>query len=190
MWLWLSMTLAAVGLVALSGPALAGGFAVTTLDQLPTTLRANESFPLGYTIRQHGVTPLPNVATRIVAQHPATGESIGFVGRPAGEPGHYVAEVRFPAEGVWLWQVEQGPFAPQQLGSVSVVGAPGDARADDRATLAGRLLAVPAVRSMLPLATVVALVLFAWRLVVLLLTARSTHPEMRRRAASGARLAS
>ena len=91
-----TIVLSLLGLIVLSSPALAGGFAVTTFDQLPAALRADETYRLGYTIRKHGLTPLPAIATRIVVQRPATGEAIAFVGTPDGEPGHYVAEVRFP----------------------------------------------------------------------------------------------
>jgi hypothetical protein len=163
-----SMVLVLLGLMVLSVPAFAGGFAVTTFDQLPTTLRADGTYRLGYTIRQHGMTPLPDIATRVVARRQETGQAVAFVGAASGAPGHYVVEVRFPTTGVWSWQVEQGPFAPQSLGSVSVLSGPPGPPDADLTTLAGHLSAVPALRAVLPLATALALVLFAWRLAPLL----------------------
>src|SRR5689334_10435627 len=91
------LLVALIATVALSAPALAGGFAVTTFDQLPATVRAQETYAFGYTVRQHGVTPLSGIDTRIVAQSSTTGETIAFDGAPRGEPGHYVAQVRFPS---------------------------------------------------------------------------------------------
>ena len=45
-------------LAALAPPALAGGWAVTTLDGAPAVFRAGQSQTVGFTIRQHGVTPV------------------------------------------------------------------------------------------------------------------------------------
>src|SRR5438105_3231222 len=104
-----STTLALFALVVLVLPGMAGGFAVTTFDELPTTFRAGETYRLGYTVRQHGVTPVQGVTTRIIAQQPATGTTVMVAGTAEGATGHYVATMRFPEEGVWLWQVEQGP---------------------------------------------------------------------------------
>ena len=160
-----SLVLALVGVVLLALPVLAGGFAITTFDQLPSSMHAHEAYQLGYTIRQHGITPVPGLATRIVAQLPSSAETAAFPGRPEGEPGHYVAEVRFPSAGAWQWQVEQGPFAPQQLGSVSVLAAAGAAPAVPRATSTVVELAV--ARVLLPLASAVAAAVFAWRLMIL-----------------------
>jgi hypothetical protein len=149
--------LATISAAALSAPAYAGGFAVTTFDQLPATVRAQETYAFGYTVRQHGVTPLSGIATRIVAQSSRTGETIAFEGAPQGEPGHYVAEVHFPSDGVWQWRVEQGPFGPQQLGTVSV-------SAPQSVLLEGW----PYARGVLAGAAILALLLFVWRVTILI----------------------
>ncbi len=109
-------------LLASAAPALAGGWAVTTLDTLPAGgLRAGETYRLGYTIRRHGQTPFDGATTEIRARLVATGEMVRFLGVPADGRGRYVAEVHFPAEGEWTWLVTQEPFAPQELGSLSVL---------------------------------------------------------------------
>ena len=160
-----SMLLAFFGLMCVSAPALAGGFAVTTLDGVPRDLRANETYRIGYTIRQHGVTPLVSASTRIVAQSSTTRETAAFVGAPEGAPGHYVAEVRFPSEGTWVWQVEQGPFAPQQLGAISISAAAG-ARPDFSAAMP---VDAPRLQRLLLLATTaLAVLVFAWHVTLLL----------------------
>lgn len=155
--------LALLASVALVLPATAGGFAVTTFDQLPTGFRADETYRLGYTIRQHGVTPVPRLTTRIIAQQAVSGATEIFSGTAEGAPGHYVAEVRLPTDGVWVWRVEQGPFAPQQLGTLTVLPSA------DVAVREPASSALPAVlRVVLPAATLVALGLFAGRVLVML----------------------
>jgi hypothetical protein len=172
-----SLVLALIGLVAVCVPALAGGFAVTTLDEAPQDLRANQTYRIGYTIRQHGITPVVSASTRIVAQLSATGDTTAFVGSPEGPAGHYVAEVRFPSAGMWSWQVEQGPFAPQQLGSIVVeaaaVAAPDPARLD--------VLDLSSLRPILPLAAVLSSLVFVWQLA---LRVRSARPRPRVRLSS------
>lgn len=111
----------------LAFPAMAGGgWAVTTFDSLPPEFRAGESYTLGYTIRQHGDKPIdvgslgPGYTTEIRITKLDSGKTLSFAGRPDGKPGHYVAIVSFPAEGKWGWQVTQGPFEAQQLGTINV----------------------------------------------------------------------
>ena len=123
-----ALALALVLLTALASPALAGGWAVATLDSAPAVFRAGESYPIGFTIRQHGVTPVRaeqfggEVAVRIRSD--LTGSPIVFPARTDGPVGHYVADVRFPREGAWSWEILQGRFAPQPLGALTVQAAP------------------------------------------------------------------
>lgn len=111
--------------LALGAPALAGGWAVTTLDQLPPDLKATETYAIGYTIRQHGVTPVTpdrlEGTTQIQVTSPDGAKTLRYQGVPDGAPGHYVAKVIFPYDGKWTWRVTQGWFAPQELGSIDVL---------------------------------------------------------------------
>ncbi len=103
-------------------PALAGGWAVATLDTLPPGgLHAGETYRMGYTIRQHGQTPFDGATTEIRARSLATSAAASFRGVPGDGRGRYVAEVRFPAAGEWTWLVTQEPFAPQELGTLTVL---------------------------------------------------------------------
>ena len=112
---------ATVALFALAGSALAGGWAVTTIDALPEGgFQAGTSYRLGYMIRQHGQMPFDGAKTSIRINSATTGESRVFPGSPDGPAGHYVAEVTFPSEGEWSWEVSQYPFASQTLGTVTV----------------------------------------------------------------------
>ena len=113
-----------LGAVALTllmgGAAVAGGWAVTTLDPLPRPPVANRSTAVGFTVRQHGATPIAIDNTAIVIVRLGGADRHVFPGRAEGPIGHYVSDVRFPSSGSWNWQVEQGWFGTQELGSVTV----------------------------------------------------------------------
>ena len=49
--------------MAFTVPALAGGWAVITLDELPGQVEANQPLEIGFMVRQHGVTPLSGPVT-------------------------------------------------------------------------------------------------------------------------------
>ena len=157
---------------ATASAALAGSWAVTTLDALPEDgFQAAATYRVGYTIRQHGQTPFVGAKSSIKITSATTREEQVFAGSPDGSPGHYVAEVTFPAAGEWSWEVSQHPFAVQALGSVTV-GAPGSgATAFDTMALGGApvtsFAAMPSwgmdLRWMLLGGTLVTLALFGLR---------------------------
>jgi hypothetical protein len=118
----LCIPLAAVALAWMTSSALAGGWAVTTLDSVPTDIRAGQTYRIGYMIRQHGATPLMGATPQIRISR--AGEGLAFPGWPDGTPGHYVSEVNFPTDGEWSWSVDQSPFAAQVLGTLSIASAP------------------------------------------------------------------
>ncbi|MGB5759319.1 MAG: hypothetical protein WBM50_20565 [Acidimicrobiales bacterium] len=125
-----------LGLVALTvvvltpGPASAGGWAVTTLDSVPEAA-AGQTVDIGFTIRQHGVTPVnPDGEVGIVFRSTA-GEEQFHAAEPMGDVGHYRAEVTFPDVGTWLWAVRQGWFAEQTLGIVELAPRSGSSVAGD-----------------------------------------------------------
>jgi hypothetical protein len=121
-------------MLALAAPALAGGWAVVTLDSLPKETHAGQSFRLGFVVRQHGKTPTNQdlngkpLKPVLTAHKQATatssrGGTLVFVAAPAsvrakgedtlrvearqeGAVGHYVVDVTFPSDGVWAWQIE------------------------------------------------------------------------------------
>jgi len=124
-----------IAMLALVAPALAGGWAVVTLDSLPREVRAGQSFQLGFVVRQHGKTPTnqdldgkplkPVLTARkqgtatssrdggtlvLIAAHASVQakgeETIRVEARQEGAVGHYVADVVFPSDGVWAWQIE------------------------------------------------------------------------------------
>jgi hypothetical protein len=201
---FLSSALAVVALSVCTVPAaMAGGWAVTTLDEVPATLKAGETYPIGYTVRQHGQTPFLGSETGIEIRSSSNARQ-RFNGVAQGAPGHYVAQVRFPEAGEWQWFADQKPFEIQPLGKIAIVAAlpvvaqPAVAAqpvvAQPAATapappvVAAAVAPAPAViqpaqpanewpmpvRLGLPLAAAIASALFAWRLVVFMRAPRIT----------------
>lgn len=161
----IGLVLACLGLALVWTPSVfAGGWAITTLDPLPNELRAGQTYPIGYVIRQHGQTPFTSAQTAIEIRSPDTQVPQRFRAVPDGAPGHYVAQVTFPTAGEWQWDVDQAPFAPQALGTVTVL-APS-------ATSAAPNTMLP-LAGALAIATALAIAVFVWRLTVY---ARSPRP--------------
>jgi hypothetical protein len=165
------LTLTAALLLLGAVPALAGGWAATTLDELPGEFVAGDTYQIGYTIKQHGVTPV-NVnelggTTEIRITSPESGKTLAYPGVREGATGHYIAKVTFPYEGKWTWEVTQGPFEAQPLGSISVkpagVAAQGGGAAQAAPAPAPRT--DPLLGVALVLATAGAAILFGTRLV-------------------------
>lgn len=104
----LSILAFAVFLVVLLMPtgALAGGWAVITLDELPQAPIAGQPLLVGFTVLQHGQTPMTDLDPTITLRNPANGDSIVVNAQPDGEPGHYTAELLFPGAGNWNWSIQ------------------------------------------------------------------------------------
>lgn len=86
-------------------PAFAGGWAVITLDELPSNVVAGEPLSIGFTVLQHGRTPMTDLHPTITAKLSAA-ETISINAEPSGKPGHYAATLTFPKEGSWEWSVQ------------------------------------------------------------------------------------
>jgi hypothetical protein len=116
------VVVAGVGTVValLASPAVAGGWAVSTLDAVPTP-KAGQPTDVGFTVRQHGRTPVDIADVGITVRDNA-GKATVFPARHRGATGHYVARVTFPAAGTVTWQIDQGWFGPQDLGTIQVLG--------------------------------------------------------------------
>ncbi len=110
----------AAALIPLAAPhgVDAGGWAVTTLDPMAAPA-PGEPVDVGFTIRQHGVTPVTVDGVEIMVTN-AGGATEAFAARSEGATGHYTAAVRFPAAGSYRWSVVQGWFGPQELGTIDV----------------------------------------------------------------------
>lgn len=105
--------------------ASAGGWAVSTLDEAPAPA-PGETVSVGFTIRQHGVTPV-NVDDVGVAVTGPSGAVEHFAARQEGAVGHYVADVVFGEAGVHTWAIRQGWFGDHELGTIATSTATGGA---------------------------------------------------------------
>jgi mono/diheme cytochrome c family protein len=131
MILFTIFTMIFLSLIAAQG-ALAGGWAMVTLDSVPAQPRAGETITLGFMVRQHGVTPVSDpLSPYLSAQNCDTGDSLRVDAHQEGRVGHYVVTVVFPSAGTWDWKIAPDPFpaVPEQLEPLVVLPAP--------ATLAG-----------------------------------------------------
>jgi mono/diheme cytochrome c family protein len=102
-------------------PAFAGGWAVITLDELPTDVVAGEPLTVGFTVLQHGKTPMNDLEPTITANLYKEQEFMVNAG-PDGKPGHYTATLTFPKEGEWRWSIQA--FSMDQLMPLLSVAAP------------------------------------------------------------------
>jgi hypothetical protein len=112
------LVLVAVALPA--SQAAAGGWAVSSLDEVPVP-QAGQPLEVGWTVRQHGVRPvnLEEGDVGVVVRSPSGAERF-FPAEQEGPVGHYVARVVFPEAGSSTWSIRQGPFAEQELGTLTV----------------------------------------------------------------------
>lgn len=107
-------------------PAFAGGWAVITLDELPTDVVAGKPLTIGFTVLQHGRTPMSDIDPTVTAKL-SFDEKLVVHAEPQGEPGHYVATLTFPKEGDWEWSIQA--FTMDQPMPVLTVAVPGAASA-------------------------------------------------------------
>ena len=116
--------------------AAAGGWAVSTLDEVPAP-EPGETVTVGFTIRQHGVTPVniddPGVAVGVEVTGPS-GDVEFFPAAQEGAVGHYVADVVFAEVGVHSWAIRQGWFADHDLGTIDTSTAGGGGAASGTGT--------------------------------------------------------
>ena len=86
-------------------PVFAGGWAVITLDELPTGVVAGEPLTIGFTVRQHGIRPMNGLDPTVTARLPK-GEQFIVHAEGDDKPGHYTATLTFPKEGNWDWSIQ------------------------------------------------------------------------------------
>ena len=93
---------------------------MASLDSVPVA-EPGQTVAVGFTILQHGVTPVALDEDVGIELSLDDGTSGYFPATADGEVGHYVAEVTFPeATGEYDWSVRMGWFGPYELGSIEV----------------------------------------------------------------------
>jgi hypothetical protein len=124
-----SLALALLLSMILAAPVFAGGWAVITLDELPSNVVAGEPLTVGFTVLQHGKTPMTDLSPTITANLYKEQEFV-VTAKPEGEPGHYTATLTFPKEGDWQWSIQA--FTMDQTMPMLTVAAPAVAASESQ----------------------------------------------------------
>ena len=110
----------------LAGSALAGGWANAVMDDPPSDPpSAGEPITIGFTLLQHGITPVNDPAPTVTIRNAATDEEISVTATQEGASGHWVAVITFPTEGTWRYEVTHdlivgmNGFNPVTVGSAA-----------------------------------------------------------------------
>jgi hypothetical protein len=102
----LAASFASILSLVLAATAFAGGWANAVMDTPPDDPAGpNEPVTLGFTLMQHGVTPVDWGNPQILLTNADTGEQITVAAHPDGAVGHWVAEVTLPSTGSWAYEV-------------------------------------------------------------------------------------
>lgn len=112
----------AAALFLMVAPALAGGWAVITLDGLPPEeVNPGEPLILGFMVRQHGQTPVHSVdflqnqpvVPVLTAVNQATGERLQIEATRDEKLGHFTAQIALPSAGEWSLTISPDPLEGQ-----------------------------------------------------------------------------
>jgi len=109
--------------VAVAVPVSAGGWAVVTLDAMPTAIVGQE-MTVGFTLRQHGNTLLPGMQSDIVFRNVESGKRLTVSAADDGPKGHYAARVTLPQAGTWEWTISSFGDHPMPPLTVTTGAAP------------------------------------------------------------------
>ena len=104
-------------------PAWGGGWAVVTLDALPASPHAGEALSVGFTVLQHGRTPLAGLSPRIVATHAESSERVQVEAIDEGALGHYAATLVLPSAGSWDWTIRAFGDVAEPMPRIRVASA-------------------------------------------------------------------
>ena len=155
----LASTAAVILSLAFAATALAGGWANAIMDSPRDDPGGpNQPITIGFTLLQHGVTPVDWGTAQVVLTNQATGQSVTVDAAPQGKVGHWVAEIRVPAEGTWNYEVRHDleitmvGFDPIVIGEVAA--APAAAATSAAASVQPALLLAGAFLGLLALAGV------------------------------------
>jgi hypothetical protein len=97
-----SLLILAVLLAAVA--AYAGGWAVTTVENLPDAIEVGKPITLAFTVRQHGVTPAAGLLDARV-EAVAGSEKVVVAALAGGQVGRYEATLSLPRAGEWTISV-------------------------------------------------------------------------------------
>jgi cytochrome c2 len=127
--LFRSFAIALVLLLSTALIAVAGGWAVITVDELPIQITAGQALSIGFTVRQHGQTLRSDLKPIVRFDRSDAKESFQVTAQRQGGEGHYIAEITFPNAGQWDWRVdiEQFGMITQPMPALTVRATPAGA---------------------------------------------------------------
>src|SRR5688500_19100553 len=97
---------------AVAIPVFAGGWAVITLDELPAGVVGGEPYTIGFTVLQHGRTPMTDLYPTVTARI-AKGGVLTFSAEPERHPGHNTPVLTFPTGAECHWSIQAFTMALQ-----------------------------------------------------------------------------
>lgn len=103
-------------------PALAGSWAVISVENLVTEIPAGEPLTVRFTVLQHGDKPMSDLTPTIQTTHEASSQSLTFDAFPLDQPGLYAAEITLPESGTWRWSI-QAFSMNQAMPPITVTGS-------------------------------------------------------------------
>jgi hypothetical protein len=133
-----AIPLALSALLLLAASAAAGGWAdiradATTADEPPV---AGQPLTIGFTVLQHGVTPVSWVTPIVTARDLVSGATIDVTVAPSGPEGHFAGSFTPTQAGYWTWSVQlQDLLSDPFTVAVAVRGADGTVPTLDAAQL-------------------------------------------------------
>lgn len=144
---------ALVAAIGIPTVALAGGWSVVTLDSLPGRVIAGQETTVGFTVLQHGRTPVGGLTPTITLTPDGGGAPVTVLAASDGVIGHYVARFTLPRAGTWNWTIEAFYDGPKAMPSLTALDQPASGSTSSGArTLIDRaqvpLIAVAAVSTL------------------------------------------
>jgi hypothetical protein len=109
-----------IGSLLIASPAVAGGWAVTTVVEMPDTFVPGQTHEVVFEIRQHGtrlVTDLDDVAV-VLTRTDGEREVLLFPAVAAGT--QWRAGVVTPEAGEWEWRIRPGGFRAVEMGELRI----------------------------------------------------------------------
>jgi len=119
----LALILMPVIALVLAAPIFAGGWAVVTLDTLPSHAVAGEPLTVSFVVRQHGNQPMDELKPKITLRKVDEPKWITVDAAPQEKTGHYSATLTFPSAGVWRWEIDAFGAWPQAMPELTVLGS-------------------------------------------------------------------
>ena len=100
--------------------AIAGGWAVTYLDPVPS-FQAKQTHTVGYRVLQHGTHPFEGDLGKTGLKFRSGTDELVYIGVPMGEPGRYAVVLQLPVGSYEVFGV-QGMFHDHPIGTLTVPG--------------------------------------------------------------------